>query len=245
MVDDLLTETPVEPKNYTAELVGTDKKFKDVEGLAKGKYEADRFIELKNRQYDELMADYTKLLDESKTRARLEDLISDAEKKLSSNTPPEVNEVPRPTVRPEDIETLVDRKLTEKEAARQQQSNFESVRRQLTEQIGDNYAPVVRKRIEELGLTPEQFNQWARQAPKAALAAVVPAQTRESFEAPPRTNNTFRPSSQPKRTWSYYKELRKADPKSFYDKTIMNQMLADAEALGAEFEDGDFNSRKI
>ena len=116
---------------------------------------------------------------------------------------------------------------------------------ELTKQFGDNYAPMVRKRIEELGLSPEQFNQWAREAPNAAIAAVGANQPREGFEAPPRSNRTFKPVTDQKRTWTYYQELRKTNPKAYYDKSIMNQMLEDAEALGAEFEDGDFHTRKL
>jgi hypothetical protein len=244
MTDDLLADTPVEPKNFLAELVGTDKKFKDAESLAKGKYEADRFIEIKNKQYDDLVAEYGRVLEENKQRAKLEDVISNLENKLTSSNSPEANEDPKPP-KPEDIEALVERKFTEKEKARQQQSNYDTVRKELTKQFGENYAPTIRKRIEELGLSPEQFNQWAREAPNAAIAAVGANQPREGFEAPPRSNRTFKPVTDQKRTWTYYQELRKTNPKAYYDKSIMNQMLEDAEALGAEFEDGDFHTRKL
>jgi hypothetical protein len=244
MNDDLLADNPVEPKNFLAELVGTDKKFKDAEALAKGKYEADRFIEIKNKQYDDLVSEYGRVLEDNKQRAKLEEVIKDLETKLASSDSPTAKEVPQPTVKPEDIESLVERKFTEKETARQQQTNQDTVRKELTKLFGDNYAPQVRKRIEELGLTPEQFNQWARQAPNAAVAAVgANQQPREGFETPPRTSRTFKPVTETKHTWSYYQELKKSNPKAYYDKSIMNQMLADAEALGAEFEDGDFHTR--
>jgi hypothetical protein len=243
MTDDLLEDKPVEPKNFLTELVGTDKKFKDAEALAKGKYEADRFIEIKNKQYDDLVSEYGRVLEENKQRAKLEDVISDLERKSTSSNSPAANEDPK-LLKPEDIESLVERKFTERESARQQQTNFDTVRKELTKQFGDNYAAPVRKRIEELGLTPEQFNQWARQAPAAAIAAVgVSQQPRDSFETPPRTSRTFKPVTDQKHTWSYYQELKKNNPKVYYDKSIMNQMLADAEALGAEFEDGDFHTR--
>jgi hypothetical protein len=244
MTDDLLADTPVEPKNFLAELVGTDKKFKDAEALAKGKYEADRFIELKNKQYDDLVAEYAKVLEENKTRAKLEDVIADLKTDLTSSKTPVANEDPKP-LKTEDIESLLDKKLKERELSQKQQSNYDIVRSRLKEQFGDNFAPAVRKRIEELGLTPEQFNQWAREAPNAVLNALGSNQPREGFEAPPRSNRTFKPVTDQKRTWSYYQELKKNNPKVYYDKSIMNQMLEDAERLGAEFEDGDFNTRNL
>jgi hypothetical protein len=243
MVDDLLADTTPEPKNYLAELVGTDKKFKDHESLARGKYEADRFIEIKNKQYDDLVSEYGKLLEETKQRAKLEEVIQTLETKLSSSNPPAAKEDPPPKA--VDIESLVERKFTEKETARREQSNFDLVKAKLQEQFGDNYAPTVRKRIDELGLSPEQFNQWAREAPNAVINAIGLQQPKDSFEAPPRSNRTFKPVSEQKRTWSYYQELKKTNPKVYYDKHIMNQMLEDAERLGAEFEDGDFNTRKV
>jgi len=244
MTDDLLADTPVEPKNFLAELVGPDKKFKDPEALARGKYEADRFIEIKNKQYDDLVSEYGKLLDESKQRAKLEEVISDLETKLASSTTPIAKADPQPKD-PIDIDSILDKKLSERERANKQQANYDTVRTKLKEQFGDNYAPVVRKRIEELGLSPEQFNQWAREAPTAVLNALGTNQPREGFEAPPRSNRTFKPVTEQKRTWSYYQELKKNNPKVYYDKSIMNQMLQDAENLGAEFEDGDFHSRNL
>lgn len=242
MAEDLLADTN---KDYLAELVGDGKKFSSTTDLARGKYEADRFIEMKNKQYDELHTEYTKLLNESKTRGTVEDVLSDMERRLSSSNTPAAKQEDRPTLKLEDVDTLLERKLGEKEIARQQQSNFESVKAKLKESYGDDYAPKVRKRIDELGLTPEQFNQWAREAPTAVVNALgVPAKPLTSG-APPRSESNFRPSSEQKRSWSYYKELQKSNPKAFYEKATMTQMLADAETLGSEFEDGDFHTRSI
>jgi hypothetical protein len=120
------------------------------------------------------------------------------------------------------------------------------VRTRLTEQFGDNYAPAVRKRITDLGLTPERFTQWSKEAPQAVLNALgATPNTRESFQAPPQSNRTFKPVTEQKRTWATYQELKKSNPKLYHDPKTMNQMLEDAEALGAEFEDGDFHTRKV
>jgi hypothetical protein len=245
--DNLLADLPAaEPQNYLAELVGEGKKFRDTEALAKGKYEADAFIALKNKQFDSLSSDYLKLREEAQTRAKLEDLLAQLdEKQLSSSRLPTAKEEPRelPTQKPEDIQALVSREIAKNELARQQQANLNVVKAKLTERFGDNYAPAVRERIEALGLTEQRFNEWAREAPQAVINALGTEQPRETFQSPPRTNRTFKPVTEQKRTWTYYQELKKNNPKLYSDPKIMNQMLQDAEELGPAFEDGDFHSR--
>ncbi len=247
MTDDLLETPEVEPKNYLEELVGEGKKFKDVEALAKGKWESDRYIPLKNKQFDSLSADYLKLREEAQTRARLEDLLSQLEdKQLASSKLPTAKEEPRelPTYNPTDIEDLVSKKITENERARQRQANLNVVRAKLTEQFGDAYAPAVRERITALGLSEQDFSDWSAKSPAAVINALGLNETRSSGDtAPPRSNRTFKPVTEQKRTWSYYQELRKTNPKLYADPKILNQMLADAEALGTAFEDGDFHTR--
>jgi hypothetical protein len=246
MTEESLLETlPTEPKSFLEELVGDNKKFRDAEALARGKYEADRFIELKNKQFDDLKEDYLKLLEESKTRATLEELIDRNDKMLQPPTDHTkvLERKDQPTYKLEDIKNLARQTYAEEETARQQQSNFNTVKAKLKEQFGDNYAPTVRERISALGLSEADFNDWARKSPTAVLNALgTPARSQDDT-SPPRNSRTFSPVTEKKRTWSYYQEMRKSNPKLYADPEIMNQMLSDAEALGTAFEDGDFHTR--
>jgi hypothetical protein len=246
--DTLLPRDNQEPSNYLESLIGPGGKFhrenKDeaLEEMAKGKYQADRYIELKNKQFDDLREDYLKLMEEGKSRAKLEELIDKLENGPSSTTQTATDR--QPGLKPEDIENLVSKKITENETARHQQSNFNVVKAKLTERFGDNYAPVVRERISALGLSEQDFNDWARKSPNAVINALgINETSRENFQTPPQTSRTFRPVTDKKRTWSYYQEIKKTNPKLYTDSKTMNQMLSDAEALGPEFEDGDFHSR--
>lgn len=252
MTEDLLapTDSVTEPDNYLEALVGPGGKFhrenreEALQELAKGKYKSDEYIRLKNMQYDSLYETLLEKEKQDKTRESLESLLARADKAplASSNNP--ANEDPTPA-KPEDIRNLVTEEVTRIRRQDHEQANFDLVRSKLTEQYGENYAPAVRKRITDLGLTPERFNQWAREAPQAVLNALGAVESRgETFQSPPQTNRTFKPVTEHKRKWSYYQELKKTNPKLYHDPKIMNQMLADAEALGAEFEDGDFNTRQ-
>lgn len=44
-----------------------------------------------------------------------------------------------------------------------------------------------------------------------------------------------------KRTWRYYQALKETDPRKYWAPKTQTQMHRDSEALGKEFEDGDFD----
>src|SRR5579862_2849530 len=139
-----------ESKSYLAELVGEGKKFKDLEALAAGKLESDSYIKVLEKRVDDLRDDYLKQREESNSRARLEELIDQLSNKASSSTnthttPAKIET--QPTQKPIDLDDLVDRKITEKEQARQMQANLQVVKGKLKERFGDNFAEVVTQRI--------------------------------------------------------------------------------------------------
>lgn len=237
-----------ESKNYLTELVGDGKKFKSPEDLARGKYEADLFIETLKRQQDELRSDYLKLRDESEARGRLEDLVRQMEgrQNTNSNNPPEPPSVTPPTFKPEELESLVSKKILEIETSKKEQENFRLVSDKLKETLGDNYQTVLKSRINELGLTEEYVNEQARKYPKALLRVLgVDEQTqRQNFQAPPQTttrSDNFAPRGAEKRTWSYYQKMKQEDPKRYYDQKTNIQMHNDIIELGDAFKDGDFH----
>jgi len=68
---------------------------------------------------------------------------------------------------------------------------------------------------------------------------------RENFQSPPRSDNrtgSFTPQGPKERTWAYYQELKKTNPKVYYDPKTQVQMHHDAVALEEKFKDGDFNA---
>lgn len=234
----LLNDQPAEinPEDF----IGEGKKWKDNSTLIKAKNDSDSYVKILEARLDDFR-DQILTLRDSKETARAEELIRQADQlPLASNQLPKVNEE-RPTYKLEDIDALVDRKMTEKEKARQEQSNFNSVKSKLTEQLGDNYSSVVRERIEQLGLSTEDFNAMARKSPDAIINILgLNENRRESFQAPPQSSGALRSKGAPKRSWSYYQNLKKEDPRAYLNPKIATQMHDDALALGNEFYDGDF-----
>lgn len=254
MTDSLLAEdttTDIDPnKKYFEDLVGEGKKFKTPEDLARGKYEADAFIEILKKRQDELRSDYLRLREEAMAKAKLEELVNQLQSKQQTtpNSDTTAKSVEKPTYDPTELANLVSKQIKEFDLSKKQQENATLVRNKLTERFGSNYQASVKQQIANLGITEEQFNAMAQNTPQLLFKA-LDLDTKpmtEQFNAPPRSTqrgDNFSPSTQEnKRTWSYYQEMKKNNPKLYYDPKIANQMMKDYERLGQAFEDGDFNA---
>jgi hypothetical protein len=237
------TEPQLDPnKKYLEDLVGTDKKFKDVESLAKGKWYADAQIEIQNKRMDQLRSDFLQLKADYDARAKLEEYLDQIQTKTPTTQSNEethtVKESNAPAIRPEDI----DRRFAELRANEKGQANFDNVMAKLKERYGKTYRDVLVEKTEELGLSPEEVNAMARRSPELFFRSMglnQPQQQQQS-QAPPRSDTRFVPQGAPKKTWTYYQELYKKDPKLYYDPRTTQEMMNSAAELGSEFQDGDF-----
>lgn len=228
-------------KSYLDELVGEGQKFKTTEDLAKGKWIADRYIEHKNAQFDELRSDYLRLKQDYDSRAKLEEFMEKIDQRLASSEirNPEANEANRPTFNPDEVKSLVSNSILEHEARKSQEANWNSVKDKLIERHGSNYQNALQKQMEELGMTAEYLNSTARSNPKLLIKALGLDQSvqTENFQAPPRSlqRSSFTPSVT-KRDWDYYEGLRKKDPALYWEPRTQDQMHKDHMDLGEAFE---------
>lgn len=251
LLDGLVTESTVDPnKDYLADLVGEGKKFKTDKELARGKYESDLYIKTLEKKQDELRADYLKLREDYTARAKLEDLVDQlASKPVQQplSEPPIAEVKDKPGYDPKEIESLVSNKIQEYELTKKQTDNFNTVRSRLREQFGDKYQDVLKQQIQDLGLSEEDVNALARKSPTAFFKTIgidKPEQ-QQTFQTPPASSvrsDSFAPKGASKRTWNYYQEMKKNNPKQYYDPKTNVQMHNDYIALGKEFEDGDFGA---
>lgn len=245
MTDELLSE--VNEMNYHAELVGEGKKFKDDDALAKGKYIADQYIATLEAKLDQLRTEYQNIREENVANKKLQDLIDQARNPPARDYYPEV-EKPKPTIDPKQIESLIDTRISERENARKQTENMQMVRSKLEASYGKDFQNTLQEKITELDMSLSEANNLARTNPKMLLRLLevdkpVEAPQQDVFRAPPRSSQTpaFKPT-QEVRTWDWYQKLKATDPKKYYSPETNIQMHKDALALGARFEDGDFNA---
>ena len=234
-------------KDYEQELVGEGKKFKSTKDLARGKYEADLYVNTLTRQMDELRSDYLKLREDYTARAKLEELIGQLEAKQSqqhnNSEQPQAKEVKdKPGIDPTELKSLVSSSIQEYELTRKQTENFNKVKDRLQEQFGDNYQTVLKQQIAELGLSEEDVNALARKSPNAFFKTIGMDQQapNQPFQSPLTSSQkpeTFRPKGKDKRTWSYYQDLKKTSPNLYLDPKTNVQMHNDAMELGEAFFD--------
>lgn len=233
-----------ENKDYLDELVGEGKKFKDVSDLAKGKAYSDSYINTLILQRDEMRNEYKKLLEESKSRARLEELLTKIEEKdqqLSSREkeiPMNSNEdKQQPAFDPNQLESLIDSKIQQRELTKKEQENYNTVRDRLQERFGKNYGDVLKEQAESLGLSDEEINLMARKNPNLFFKTFdLTTPQKQDFQSPPRSEqrSSLAPKTE-KRNWNYYLKLKEKDPMAWFDPKIAVQMDKDLQAMGQDF----------
>ena len=247
LLDDTEDQIVVDPnKNYLEELVGEGKKFKTVEDLAKGKFYADQTVEIMKKRQDELRADYLKEREQNITRAQLEEVIDRLSKKqLASSEQPQANEEKMtPAYDPAQLESLVASNYQKMKAQEREENNYNSVKEKLTERYGTEYKTVLTKQMADLGLSAEEVDSMARKNPNVFIKAfgLDQAKNQDTFQPPMKSSiQGFAPTGNKQRTWSWYQDLKKNQPKVYHDQRTQQQMMDDYALLGDKFEDGTFH----
>lgn len=230
-------------------LVGEGKKFKTPEDLAKAKMESDRFI-------DQLKGELAGIRQELSTRQTLEQLIDKFGSKRDHDTDHGNNQNSNggdgdnnvKSLTEEDINRMVEEKLSNAERTRVHNSNIETVRKALVESFGSDYVTHLKAKADELGVTEEYLQSMAKETPKAFLKLVEAdkasgaSRVANSLFSPPsglpspaRSPSGFSPTGTPKK--SFYDELKKKNPSEYWSPAVQNKMHKDAIALGESFFD--------
>lgn len=253
MTDSLFNDTDnsgFDPnKNYLEELVGEGKKFATNEDLAKGKAESDNYIKTLTSRLDELRSDLAATKQDAAARANLEELIdrlSNSSNTSNSNNTNNASVETTPSFDPKQIEDLIASKIASKDLERKQEDNFKFVMGKLQEKYGANYGSALKAQSMDLGLDSAFVDQLAKNHPSVFIKTfgLDKQEATEQFQSPPRNsrrNDNFQPSGNQKRTWSWYQNLKKTDYSAYMDPKTTVQMHKDYEALGKDFEDGDFH----
>src|SRR5258705_17604 len=153
MADSLIDDN----QNDTTDRAELEAKWKDktpAEVLS-AKVESDLYIKTLTSRLDDLRKDYLALREESTAKASLEELIARQEKLLANpETPPPTprDDVNQPSFKPEEIDALLEQKLTAREQLNKQTENFNFIKAKLREQFGDNAGSTLIQRIDTLGL---------------------------------------------------------------------------------------------
>lgn len=200
--------------------------------------EADDYIKVLERQLDEYRNDNANLRERDTSRASLDELY---DRVVNARNQSLEQPSRREATNNLDIDKIIEAKLETARRAEQGKTNLELVREKIREKIGENYQDNLKKRIEYLDLTQEEADTMAATKPKTFLKMLGLDTQTDTFQAPvSNTNVSSTQNAQPKRTWSYYQQMKKENPKEYYKPQTNLQMLNDYQELGTDFEDGNF-----
>ena len=215
-------------------------KDKPPDELLNAKAESDIYIKTLTARFDDLKKDYLEIKDQQQASAQLKELIEQFKSRPPNDDTSHTQREPVSphAIKPEDIERLVEEKLTRHQTTLTQQKNLESIQAKLKEQLGDDYQSAYKQRLDTLGLSKEYADDLAKNYPTVFMKtfelenrpSVIPNQLPKSQQRV----SSFAPTTT-KRDWNYYQELKKTNPKLYLDRKIANQMHDDAIALGDEF----------
>lgn len=228
------TDNAIDPeKNYFEELVGEGKKFSDAAALARGKVEADAFIETIKQENDALRrelqarANFEEMLDKlSKNSLKGEDDQSDQNK---GENPPSA-----PTT-PEDIAKLVNDQLQAAREKERREANLQLAKAELEKVYGRDYPTKLKAKAEELGVGVQFLNDMAAKTPKAFLELVSPVRDRSTGITPP--SGIVPPTSGRTgvKNYAYYQKLQKENPALRSDAKFQRELLNEAMRQGSNF----------
>lgn len=231
MTNSIYSETSETPTSYRDRLVGEDKKFKTDEDLARGKLEADAFIERLQKENQEMRQELS-------TRTTLEQLIAkneqlkknDATNEQPIITAPERSETSptQPTITAEQIAALVKKTMTDEQRSNTATQNVKYCVDELKKVWGPAYVTKLESVAAELGLEKAYMDNLAQTAPKALLALVgAKKQGSEAERLPASFQRSTVQNTQMKsggKDWAYYTELRRTKPSEYYSPRIQNEI---------------------
>jgi len=220
-------------ENYLETLVGDGKKFATVEDLARGKKEADDFIEtlksenaaLKNQSANGMNVD--KLMEEIR---KLNEGKSDP-----GNGQPKATEPQNPPT--QNIEEIVLQTLNKVQSQSQASQNEQLVIEKVNEAWGNDANSKLKEIASGLGLSLEDLKEQGRKSPAAffALTGLNADRSPKTGLTVPTGTVTPGKVTTGKRDWNYYQELKKSNPAVYKETRVQIQMNKDARELGEAF----------
>ena len=214
--------------------------WKDPEVLAKGKIEADGYIQkleeqLTNMREDLSKQDYAKdLLEQLQNKAA--DPINAKNAMPNNDTGGTSEGNTNPNLSEEDLKSLVERTLTERDKDSVVKQNLNLVNEEMEKSYGTDASVKIQNKAKELGLTIERMQEIAAESPNAFFNLI--GEPKKDFkpmvEGSVRTEGVNMQASN-ERDWSYYQNLRRDNRSLYYSPKIQRQLIEDKGRLGSKF----------
>ena len=235
--------TEEEITSYVQKLVETrGEQWKDAEVIAKGKLEADRYIEELKRKNEELLEASTRnsKVDElielvrQQTKGKSTDSRPDDEATGGASSPDRTG----PELTNEQIKALVEEQLKEYDSTRSRQSNLEFVEKEISKLYGESSKAVVRNTADEIGVSIEDLEEMAAKNPKLLLKLVSsnhPGPNSPTYSSGSNVRSEAVRRNAPGRNFEYYQKLRRENRSKYNSTEVQKQMLQDRLEMGDKF----------
>ena len=234
-------ETPSPQGSFLSKLVeAKGENWKDPEVLAKGKIEADGYIQT-------LEGQLTQMREDLKKKEYQDEVLEQLQKKATESTAVN-NGVPNNNnsntegenttrnLSEEDLKSLVEQTLNQREADAVTKTNLQRVDEELDKTFGTNAEEVVKKKAEELGMSMDRLSEIASESPNAFFTLI--GEPKPTFN--PMVNGSVRTEGvnmqvSTDRNWQFYQKLRRENPNQYYEPKMQQQLLQDKMRLGDNF----------
>jgi hypothetical protein len=230
-----------ENKDYLTELTGPGGKFDRTKyaseqdmykAIAKGKVFADKTLDHKLQEFDELREDFIKANANANASTKYDELKALLEKRSETDDTTKVAPVER-ALDPVQIDALLDTKLAQLELRKKEETNLNTVETRLRERYGENANAVLRNKMNSLGMSVDDLKFLARRSPEVAINALgLNAQPQETYQSQPTStmrSDNFSPQVDI-RDAVYYEKMRKEKPKEYFSEKVSIQRLKDMDS---------------
>jgi hypothetical protein len=232
-------ETPSQ-ESYLQKLVETKgENWKDPEVLAKGKLEADGYIKNLEDQLGQMREDLKKqeyqaqILDQLQNKATESTAVKP---EVSNNNGSTTEGNTNPTLSEEDLKSLVEQTLNQREIDSTVSNNLKLVDEELEKSYGTEAQAKIQEKAQELGMSMERIKEIAAESPNAFFALI--GEPKKTFspmvQGSVRTEGVNMQASA-ERDWSYYQKLRRENRNLYYTPKIQRQLMEDKDRLGSKF----------
>jgi hypothetical protein len=222
--------------DHLSGLVGEGKKFKTVDDLARGKIEADNYIQQLTNEQKELRQAYAELESQLKAGQTVEDVL----RKMQGSRGSEDGNQPGSTIAPEDILKLVDDRLSKSRQDETRRANEAESQAAILKHFNNNEQKArefVQQEARRLGMDPKALKEIGASSPAAFTRLLGLSQSRATG---PNIQSEVNSDAQNDgyggvRNEAYYRDLRtKLGPK-FWEPNIQQQRMRDRQSLGERY----------
>lgn len=200
-------------------LVGEGKKFKTVEDLARGKTEADAFIERLKQEKADMLEEMKK---QSLGSEQLEELRNELKALRTANVQPS-RDGTNPALTSDGVKSLIEEVMTQTERNRSAQQNVSAANEAMVKTFGslEKAAEAVKAKAAEVGMTMDALRGIAANSPTAFLkimgeSTVADVQPLNPNRVSPSALNTQQPQKAVPSTKEDFDAILKAQGRRVY-----------------------------